>query len=282
MTCAGRIARALAVFSVDEIIIFDDSPVASRPRQSDHTAYTGDTDPSHFLTHVLSYLEAPPFMRKALFPLHPNLGKTSQLPNMDMPHHPHPREWNPYREGVVVAGKTSTGKGRLVDVGSEARVEIDDEIPIKTRVTLKFSQDETQRPQCIDPQTPRTEGGYYWGYSVRKCGSLSSVFTECPYEGGYDISIGTSERGVPASRAFPPSKRVQFTHLLLTFGGPRGLEYAAMNDEELINMEIQGPRTKELFDHWINILPNQGSRGIRTDEAVFMALSTLRGIWDST
>jgi predicted SPOUT superfamily RNA methylase MTH1 len=54
-----------------------------------------------------------------------------------------------------------------------------------------------------------------------------------------------------------------------------------MNDEELSKMDIQGSKTKELFDHWINVLPNQGSRTIRTDEAVFIALTSLRGIWDS-
>ena len=219
-------------------------------------------------------------MRKALFPLHPNLRMTSILPTLDMPHHPHPKEgWIPYREGVTIAGKTSTGKGTLVEIGLGDPVEIKEDIPLKTRLTLKFSEDETEAPECIHPQAPRTEAGYHWGYSVRKCGSLTSVFTECPFEGGYDISIGTSERGTPVSRTFPPSKRVQFNHLIVVFGGPRGLEYASMNDEELIKMDIQGQKTKELFDHWVDVLPNQGSRSIRTDEAVFIALTALRGIW---
>lgn len=280
MTSPGRIARALAVFSVDEVIVFDDSLPSTRPRHTDPAAYTGDTDPCHFLTHILSFLEAPPFMRKTLFPLHPNLRLTALLPSLDMPHHPHPKEWIPYREGVTLPGQTSTGSGTLVEVGLEQPVEIEDVIPPKTRLTLKFPEDETQYPEPVDPAAPRTEGGYYWGYTVRKCGSLSSVFTESPYENGYDLSIGTSERGVPASKAFPPSQRVHFKHLLLVFGGPRGLEYAAMNDEELSGMEIQGPKTRELFDHWVNVLPNQGSRTIRTDEAVFIALTALRGIWE--
>lgn len=282
MTAPGRIARALAVFSIDEVIVYDDSPVASRPRNVDTAGYTGDMDPCHFLTHILSFLEAPPFMRKTLFPLHPNLRLTAVLPSLDMPHHPHPKEWIPYREGVVIAGKTSTGKGTLVEVGMEEPVEIEEEIPPKTRVTLKFSEDESQYPECVHPAAPRTEGGYYWGYSVRKCNSLSSVFTESPYEDGYDISIGTSERGAPISKVFPPSKRVNFKHMLIVFGGPRGIEYASMNDEELGGMGIAGGKTKELFDNWINVLPNQGSRTIRTEEAMFIALTAMRGIWDSS
>ncbi|KYK60930.1 uncharacterized protein DCS_02070 [Drechmeria coniospora] len=284
MTAPGRIARALAVFSVDEVVVFDDSPASSRPRQTDPASYTGDTDPCHFMAHILSFLEAPPFMRKALFPLHPNLRLTALLPSLDMPHHPNPKEWIPYREGVTVAGKTSSGKGTLVEVGMEEPAEIEESIPAKTRLTLLFHEDQSKYPECVDPAAPRERGGYYWGYSVRKAGSLSSVFTESPYEGGYDMSIGTSERGLPVSKAFPASapKPLGFKHLLIVFGGPRGLEFAAMNDAELGGMEVQGPRTKELFDHWVNVLPHQGSRTIRTEEALFIGLTALRGLWDTS
>ncbi|KND89835.1 putative methyltransferase [Tolypocladium ophioglossoides CBS 100239] len=282
MAAPGRIARALAVFSVDEVVVFDDSPVSSRPRHTDPAAYTGDTDPCHFMAHILSFLESPPFMRKVLFPLHPNLRLTALLPSLDMPHHPNPKEWIPYREGVTVAGKTSTGKGTLVEVGMEEPVEIEEQIPPKTRLTLLFPEDQSQYPECVDPAAPRSEGGYYWGYTVRKAPSLSSVFTESPYENGYDISVGTSERGTPLSKAFPSSKPLDFKHMLIVFGGPRGLEFASMNDEELNGMAVQGSKTKELFDHWVNVLPNQGSRTIRTEEALFIALTAMRGLWDSS
>lgn len=284
MAAPGRIARALAVFSVDEVVVFDDSPASSRPRQTDPAAYTGDTDPCHFLAHILSFLEAPPFMRKTLFPLHPNLRLTALLPSLDMPHHPHPKEWIPYREGVTVAGKTSSGQGTLVEVGLDEPVEIEEQIAPKTRLTLLFPDDRSQYPECVHPAAPRTDGGYYWGYAVRRCASLSSVFTESPYDYGYDVSIGTSERGVPVSKAFPPSspKPLDFKHLLIVFGGPRGLEFASMNDDELTGRDVQGPKTKDLFDYWLNVLPNQGSRTIRTEEAVLIALTTLRGLWDAS
>jgi methyltransferase len=161
-------------------------------------------------------------------------------------------------------------------------VSITDEIPPKTRVTLHFPTESITTANAVHPAAPRTEGGYYWGYTVRRCSSLSNVFTECPYEGGYDASIGTSERGQTVARAFPDGKPLDFNHLLIVFGGPRGIEYAAMNDAELAQMEISGSKTKELFDHWINVLPWQGSRTIRTDEAIFIAMTALRGLWDST
>ena len=37
--------------------------------------------------------------------------------------------------------------------------------------------------------------GFYWGYAVRLADSLSAVFSKCPFEGGYDLTLGTSERG---------------------------------------------------------------------------------------
>nr|CDP23913.1 Putative protein of unknown function [Podospora anserina S mat+] len=247
-TAAGSIARALAIFSVDEVVIFDDSPIEQRPRNFDPDAYTGDIEPAHFLEHLLNYLETPPFMRKVLFPIHPNLKSQGLLHGLDMPHHPHKDEWLPYREGLTLEAPPRSGK-----------------------------------PEPVNPAEPRTEGGYFWGYSVRKAKSLSDVFTSSAYEDGYDLSIGTSERGVPLSKAFPNhNQTATFNHMLIVFGGPRGLEFAAMNDPDLGQMGIQGARTKELFDHWVNVLPNQGTRGIRTDESLLIALTALRRLWDNS
>ena len=55
--------------------------------------------------------------------------------------------------------------------------------------------------------------GLYWGYAVRSASSLAAVFSESPYQadGGYTISIGTSERGTPIENMLaelPPFKSV--------------------------------------------------------------------------
>jgi len=99
----GRIGRALAVFSVDEVVVYDDSPVDDRNTNVDTAGYTGDTDPTHFISHVLTYLETPPFMRKTLFPFHKNLRFAGKLPSLDMPHHPNPRDFFGYKEGLTLA-----------------------------------------------------------------------------------------------------------------------------------------------------------------------------------
>ncbi len=97
-------------------------------------------------------------------------------------------------------------------------ITISESIPPRTRLTVHLQ--DGGNPEPVHPTAPRTDGGYFWGYTVRKCNALSDVFTQSPYEDGYDISIGTSERGVPLSRAFPSPDVLNFSHLLIVFGGP--------------------------------------------------------------
>lgn len=62
-----------------------------------------------------------------------------------------------------------------------------------------------------------------------------------------------------------------YRHLLIVFGGLQGLEVALENDEVL---NVDDP--KLLFDYYLNTLPGQGSRTIRTEEAILVSLSVLR------
>lgn len=59
----------------------------------------------------------------------------------------------------------------------------------------------------VSPSAPRTEQGLYWGYSVRLASSFGAVFTQSPYKEGYDITIGTSERGTPVDDLELPNFR---------------------------------------------------------------------------
>ena len=308
---AGTIARALAVFNVDEVVIFnDEAPPASpsdanasdqtngshrgsgsgRSSTTDDGEYTALTNPSHFLSHILSYLETPPHLRRALFPIHPNLRTAGTLPSLDMPHHLRANEYCPYREGVTVSNSKA---GTKVDLGlSQPYVIRDVQIPPNTRVTLRMPDSDSGKgntkqggslveaeAEAVSPSTPREEGGYYWGYSVRQSPSLSAVFTECPFDGGYDLSFGTSERGSPiADIASSTTSIPPYTHMLICFGGVAGLEHAAKNDPALSAKGITGPKTGELFDYWVNLVPNQGSRTIRTEEAVWCGLMGLRSV----
>ncbi|KAF8855241.1 DUF171-domain-containing protein [Acephala macrosclerotiorum] len=293
----GYIARALSVFCVDEVVVFSDGHAHNsnkRHHNRSHTysnqdqsedGYTGTSDPDHFLIHLLSYLETPANLRKLLFPLHPNLRTAGILPSLDLPHHLKPDEWCPYREGVALPGADENGT--FVEAGLRMPVTVEEQIPENTRVTLKFkpgaegaskdAKSEVILAEPVAPEEPREESGYYWGFNVRKAENLSSVFTECPYDGGYDVSIGTSERGIDVEKLYSDDEEQRvgkFKHLLVVFGGVAGLEVAFKNDEELQKLPVT--EVKEVFDRWINVCPGQGSRTIRTEEAVWIGMMGLR------
>ena len=237
-----------------------------------------------------------------LFPLHADLKTAGTLPSLDMPHHLRAHEWCRYREGVTVGqsqgevegkkkrrnGKVEIGNVTLTDTGLPNQVSIPSSIPPNTRVTIKFSErcglsdlrSDELVAAAVSPSEPREEAGYYWGYTVRPASSLSNVFTESPFDGGYDLTFGTSERGVPISSLNNKSSEEQpmpeFSHMLVVFGGVAGLEAAVNFDEELKGMGVTEP--EGLFDYWVDLCPGQGSRTIRTEEAVWLGLMGLREV----
>jgi predicted SPOUT superfamily RNA methylase MTH1 len=277
--------------------------------QDEENGYTAFSNPSDFFYHILSYLETPPYLRRVLFPYHPNLRTAGALPSLDTPHHLRAEEWCKYREGVTLQSHGGSHEQKkhkkndrseelaetLVNAGFGAPVRVAASIPPNTRVTLEFDSDEfTDNPTAaaVSPDTPRENAGYYWGYAPRLASSLSSVFTECPFGGGYDYSIGTSERGISlkslTSRLHTPAESSEddeehpampmWEHLLIVFGGVAGLEVALQNDKELSGKVSQA---SELFDAWVNLVQGQGSRTIRTEEAVWLGLMGLKELVDA-
>jgi predicted SPOUT superfamily RNA methylase MTH1 len=108
----------------------------------------------------------------------------------------------------------------------------------------------------VSPTTPRDEGGMYWGYTTRLASSINAIFEECPYEGGYDLKVGTSERGDVSidDGSFSLKKKLskndgdgRFDHLVIVFGGVAGIEESVDADE---SMKLSGEDSKKMFDVW--------------------------------
>ncbi|KAA0152104.1 hypothetical protein FNF29_04218 [Cafeteria roenbergensis] len=306
---AGQIARAVTVFCVDEVIVFDDHTVKAGVTTSASVAGAagggagaaaslGGGDVCALMARLLQYAETPQYMRKALFPRHRDLRLAGLLAPLDAPHHVKKGEWSRFREGVVLtknAGsvKGAKSRGALVNCGLVREVRISQPVMQGVRVTVRL--DETKEeceaidrfakgaPKChkgsaVPPSAPREEDGTYWGYSVRMAGGLADVITKSPYKGGYDLTIGTSERGTstvddPASLEMKP-----FKHALIVLGGVEGLEeaLAAEEAETATGLGLAGDEVSELFDFWVNVLPEQGSGTIRTEEALILSLASLR------
>ena len=285
---AGQVARACTVFTVDRVVVFRDSPTEAREGDDVEGEWRGahrGCDPTVFLARILQYLECPQYLRKLLFPVHPDLRYAGLLNPLDAPHHVRATEFSQWREGAVVnrpagAGGRRGGGGSWANVGLLQDIQIDRSLPPLTRVTVRMSQDHTAHPspsrlqgQVVSPERVR-EAGLYWGYEVEVCPSFSALLTTCRWseDGRYDLTIGTSERG----RVIDGGGREGFVlprhrHLLVAFGGLNGLEEACASDE---GMKVS--RVEAVFDLYLNTCAQQGSRTIRTEEAILTTLALLR------
>lgn len=304
----GQIARAATIYHVDEIIVFDDklgrkmNENSGWRRQRDmhkkrETKDTKDDDhegrdekkefnegerkprssPQEFMARLLQYCECPQYLRRQFFPMHTDLYFAGLLAPIDAPHHVRVEDHSQFREGVVLEKRPSDPSASLVNCGIRSRpVQIDRRLEPGIRCTVQLDPKSYGKPGLIrgtvvSPSAPRENDGTYWGYTTRMASSINAVFDECPFEEGYDLKIGTSERGdrTVEEKNFQVPK---YEHSLIVFGGVAGIEECVDADESI---KLPGSQSKKLFDMWVNTCPYQGSRTIRTEEAVLISLANL-------
>ncbi|XP_053685434.1 putative methyltransferase C9orf114 [Sabethes cyaneus] len=275
---AGQIARAACIFQVDEIIVFDDRGCINQATDKMGTVDTaqGSTSARRCcvqLARILQYLECPQYLRKFFFPMHNDLKYCGLISPLDSQHHLRQASEFEFREGVVTNKPTKKERSAFVNVGLLNDVLVDGQLEPGLRVTVKMPsgvdlKSKKIRGKVVSPTLPRQETGIYWGYNVRIANSLSEVFTKSSYKGGYDLTVGTSDTGRNVREIEPNS--LKFQHALVVFGGVLGLEPALENDVKLNvdNVEL-------LFDHYVNTVPRQGSRTVRTEEAILISLAAL-------
>jgi len=280
---AGQVARAACIFQADEVVIFDDIGVKNTSSTAGTTQIDDDGDKrvrrcaSQF-AKILQYLECPQYLRKTFFPMHKDLQYSGLLNPLDSQHHLRQTNDFLYREGVTVNKKVKEGSQTcFVNVGLLHDVKVNQKLEENLRVTVKMDPGQDLKAKklhgtIVPPTEPRRETGIYWGYSVRIASSLTEIFTKSPYEGGYDLTIGTSDKGDLVSSL--ENNSLEFHHALIVFGGLQGLESALESDDKL---EIDDPSL--LFDHYLNTVPRQGSRTVRTEEAILISLAALEEKW---
>ena len=263
----GQVARAAAIFNISELIIFNEN--ATSPSNTTR-------DFNSMFVSVLQYLETPQYLRKLLFPKHTDLQHVGLLHPLNCSHHMKQDEWSEYREGVVLDRPSKRKQnGSYVNVGLTKDVRVDMCLQPGVRITVKLqevgsSSDEHKhyRGSVVSPLEP-SERGTYWGYTVRYAKSFSSVFSESSYSQQYDLIIGTSDKGEDIRSVVFPEK---YKHCLIVFGGLAGLEACLEGDSDLTIENVQ-----LLFDFYLNCCSRQGCKSIRTEEAIFITLSSLQG-----
>lgn len=272
----GQIARAACVYKVDEVIVFDDKGEVTETEKKKvrKDEVFGERRIGCLqLARILQYLECPQYLRKYFFPIHKDLQYAGVLNPLDAPHHLRQQDKSLYREGVVTNKPVKNGKGSHVNVGLLNDVHVDKVLTAGLRVTVKIPKEQANPKKVkgivVPPNVPRSETGIYWGYTVRLANNLTEVLTQCPYKGGYDLTIGTSDKGMSIDDVEPRS--IGHHHALIVFGGLCGLEAAVDSDP---NLDADDPSL--IFDKYLNTCPQQGSRTIRTEEAILITLAELR------
>lgn len=303
----SQIARAAVLHEVDEIIIFVDTAQEAAVSEKEKT-------PAVFFCRLLQYLECPAYLRKAFFPVHSDLALAGILPQLDTPHHMRRDAVSLYREGVVVEDKASS-TGCYVNVGLAKEAFLPVRIRPGLRVTVQLTNaDEAAanptlhaKGQPVPPTTVRTKHGIYWGYKTRLAKSFHEILSQCPYikksrkslnseeddggdeevenkkaNRGYDFLIGHSVNGESVNTHLSKywsshdSSIDDKQHILIVFGGNAGIENCIDADETL---PIRGRDADTLFNLWLDLCPQKGSRQVRTEEAVMCGLASLAPIF---
>ena len=250
----GSLARAAAIFRIDEIIIFPDLPNINQSRDA------------NLIATILSYVETPQYLRKRLFKIKPELQYAGILPPLRTPHHPlsdkvKTLKIEEYREGVV---SSLTKGGSLVEIGVERPILVPKaRLSLDNRVTVKITE-LGKHPKAV--LANRSEIQSYWGYRT----TVSNVsFGQLIKTRNFDLVIATSKRGAPFIKVRDKLAEnwKKSSSILIAFGAPSQGLYEIVAHEHL--------ELDEIAHFTVNTIPNQGTETVRTEEAIFASLAIL-------
>ena len=250
----GMIGRALAIFRINEVIVYPDKLMENQRHDAE------------LISVVLRYMETPQYLRKRLFPILPVLKYASILPPLRTPHHPLTKRIadlidGEYRDGVVV----KTGKNTLVDIGFERPIRLNEgNAPLGKRITVKIVKHASKI--SIQKYDKSKISNIYWGYHV---GISNATLAQMLSGGVFDLVILTSKYGKPLIEVIGELKRrwIEAKNRLIVFGSPK------QGIREILKCD--GLDMDEVDSLVINTIPSQGTKTIRTEEAIFATLAVI-------
>ncbi|BAW30952.1 MAG TPA: putative RNA uridine N3 methyltransferase [Methanothermobacter sp.] len=201
-----------------------------------------------FIKDILSYMDTPQYLRRKVFPLSPNLKHVGVLPPLRTPHHPVGKpDIGEHRQGLTLK---RTRKGTIVDIGAERPALCKEKLTVNKILTFKIIK--YGKTIIVEPEEPED---VYWGYTVKDTGKN---LEETLKSSEKDVIIATSKYGTPLTSILDEVKsRLKKAHnVAILFGGPyKGLPATIKADFNL------------------NMIPDQGTETVRTEEAVLATLS---------
>lgn len=255
----AEIARAAAIFRVDEVLVY-----LERDRPADRRL-------QRFAALILDYLATPQYIRKRAFRMSRDLRYAGALPPLRTPNQLVPASERQVKAGDIREGIiTGVRPKASVDIGLGPEFWLDSpKGPLKIGARGLF--------RLTDVERRRVEGAEwydlsaYWRYRVSApTASISGVLAA---RDGW-LKIGTSRYGDPLKGSEDSLRKLadERGRALLVFGSPsRGLREILA--EEKVNV-------RDAFDLTLNTAIGQGVATVRTEEAVLISLSVLNEVLD--
>ncbi|MEA4956721.1 hypothetical protein SDC9_21454 [bioreactor metagenome] len=250
----GVVGRALALFQVDQIVIYKDLS------QNDDK-YLADAD---FMADVLEYMNTPQYLRKRVFPIRSELKHVGILPPLRTPHHPIESDLKvgDYRQGFTVRRNK---KGTYIDIGMKV------DSGMKNAENLAFCKEQLSVNKVFSFRvtklakevivTPDEPDDVYWGYktlSTHKSlkNSLKLV--------NPDFVVETTKYADTINSIFNEfeERLDKAGNIAIVFGGP----YSSISED------LSG-FSWDLIK--LNTVPSQGTETVRTEEAIVSTLSII-------
>ncbi|WP_299522453.1 putative RNA uridine N3 methyltransferase [uncultured Methanobrevibacter sp.] len=240
----GVLGRALAVFQIDNVVIYND----------DHIKNENGEEDGEFIAEVLNYMNTPQYLRKSAFPIRSELKHVGILPPLRAPHHPvnSQPDVGDYRQGFTVKRNK---KGTFVDIGMDKLAFCKEQLTVKKIFDFKITKI-AKKEVIVTPDKP---DDIYWGYNVISSNKSlrNSLKLIKP-----NLVVETTRYGDYIDSIFDELKLKvdEFKNIAILFGGP----YSS----------IQEDVSSGNWEHIkLNTIPNQGTETVRTEEAVVATLS---------
>ncbi|WP_248896147.1 RNA methyltransferase [Haloplanus halobius] len=251
----GYVARAATVFRADRLVVFPDGEGERR--------WGGG-----FVEVVLRYAATPPHLRKEAWGRRDELEYAGVLPPLRVAS----------RTGSGPERPGSLQEGIVTEVGPDGRVRVNCglqhpislllpdgmEVSEGERVAIRISSREPVRARIVDEPLP--------GFEIRR-----TDLPEALARPDAGLRIATSRHGTALSVDGLADIVGRSDDMTVVFGAPgRGLPDILDVPVEVVadggDTDVEpGPG----FDLWLNTIPRQGSKTVRTEEAMFASLAPL-------
>jgi predicted SPOUT superfamily RNA methylase MTH1 len=256
----GIIGRALAVFNVDQVVIYKDT---SKNQFDTYDGQDRNVLDGNFISKILKYMDTPQYLRKSVYPIQSDLKHVGILPPLRTPNHPvDEAELGDYRQGFTVKRNK---KGTFVDIGMKELAFCKEQLTVNKVFSFKVTK--IAKEVIVIPDEP---DDIYWGYKTSYNqetlkNSLKSI--------NPDFVLVTTKYGSQISSMFDDlsDEFKKSRNVAILFGSP----YNGISEDLFKSIQTSSPNIVK-----VNSIPHQGTETVRTEEALISTLAILNMIYN--